>query len=79
MAAAFDASYEARDIHTLIAVCPVANGQYHAYILKGTEIIDAWTEEIVDRSLQGCIIFDNPEVLKPYMDQATWEKEWRVR
>ena len=78
-AAALDVHYEAKGIHTLIAVCPVANGEHHAYILKGDEIIDAWSEEIVDRSLQGCIIFDYPEVLKPYMDQATWEKEWSFK
>ena len=75
-AARLNAQYEAQGIRVFIAVCPAIMQQYHAYILKDTEIIDAWTEKSVKRSLGGCLIFDDPEMLKPYMLKEEWEKEW---
>lgn len=71
-----NAQYEAQGIKVLIAVCPVEDNQYHAYILKNAEIIDAYTEKTVERSLDGCVIFDEPEMLRPYMSKNQWEKEW---
>jgi len=77
-AAQLNAQYEAQGVHVLIAVCPVKNNSaYHAYLIKGTEIIDAVTEDIVLRSLQGCIIFDEPETLRPYTNPSTYEREWK--
>ncbi len=64
------------NVNTYIAVCPYGKGKSHAYMFVNNRFYDSVTLYRVQRSVEGCIIFDDPETLKPYMSKKTWEKEY---
>ena len=76
-AARLNSYYEGMSIKTYIGVCPYGKGQSHAYVIVKNQFYDSLTLYKMQRSLEGCIIFDDPETLKPYMSKKTWEKEWK--
>src|SRR3989304_3843965 len=76
-AALVNAYWESAGTKTYIAVCPYGSGKSHAYLIVNNQYYDSLTLYRVERSTEGCIIFDDPEVLKPYMSKNQWEKEWR--
>ncbi len=76
-AAQLNAYYESHGIKTYIAVCPYGKGQSHCYLIINGQWFDAVTEAKVMRDTTGCIIFDEPAVLSPYMTEKQFNKEWR--
>lgn len=78
-AALINAYWERAGTKTYIAVCPYGKGQSHAYLIVNNQYYDSLTLFKVKRSTQGCIIFDNPEVLKPYMTEKQFKAEWSPR
>jgi len=68
--------WESAGIKTYICVCPYGRGYSHAYLMVRGQLYDSITLYKVIRSMQGCIIFDEPEVLKPYMTSIEFQKEW---
>jgi hypothetical protein len=76
-AAWLNSYYKYMNVNTYIAVCPYGKGKSHAYMFVNNRFYDSVTLYRVQRSLEGCIIFDDPETLKPYMSKKTWEKEWK--
>ena len=68
--------WEQAGVKTLIVVCPYGSGKSHAYLIVNNQYYDSLTLYKVKRSTQGCIIFDEPEMLKGYLEPAVYEKEW---
>lgn len=74
--AKLNAYWESCGTKTYIAVCPYGSGKSHAYLIVNNQYYDSITLHKIKRSTTGCIIFDDPEVLRPYMSEKQFNKEW---